>query len=51
MDKCNDYIKSVKLAEELKFDFTTLSISWDDIEIKPYEYKNENLKLANDYYP
>jgi hypothetical protein len=51
MPKDNDYDSAFELGKELGMDFTTLSISWDDIEKSQKQYENENLKIANYYYP
>lgn len=51
MPKDNNYDSAFELGKKLGMDFTTLSISWDDIEKSQNHYENENLQIANYYYP
>lgn len=51
MPEDDDYDSAFELGKELGMDFTTLSISWDDIEKSQNQYENESLQIANYYYP
>lgn len=46
-----DYPTAFDIAKSMGIDFITLSFGWDDIETEPYNYTNENLEIANWYYP
>jgi hypothetical protein len=47
----NDYGAAFRVAKDAGAEFVTLSFAWDDIEISPLEYGNENLAIANSFYP
>lgn len=51
MSSNNDYMDAFSKAKELGAEFVTLSLAWDDIEKSPGVYDNENLAIANSFYP
>lgn len=52
VNEVNDnYIESFEYATKLGMNFTTMSFNWDDIESNKGKYFNENLEIANSYYP
>jgi len=46
-----DYDTAFGIAKNTGIDFVTLSFGWDDIETSPMNYTNDNLEIANWYYP
>ena len=46
-----DYDAAIDIANTTGMDFVSLSFGWNDIETTPLNYTNENLWIANNYYP
>lgn len=46
-----DYDKAFRIAREAGTQMTSLSLNWNDIEKEPGKYQNENLGIAEIFYP